>query len=62
MAYNLVIPKEMLSDIYKLREAKHVSSIRSFILIAVEEQLDRYRTELQEIEEKMSEQNQHSKK
>jgi len=62
MAYSLVIPKEFVSSMYKLREAGFIKSIRHFMLIAVEEKLDRYKEQLQQIEEKMSEQNQHSKK
>ena len=51
MAYSLVIPKEFVSSMYKLREAGFIKSIRHFMLIAVEEKLDRYKEQLQQIEE-----------
>jgi len=51
MAYSLVIPKEMISDIYKLREAEITKSIRAFILVAIQDRIEFWSDELKEIEE-----------
>lgn len=51
MAYSLVLPKEMINKIYKLREAKITKSIRAFLLVAIQDRIEFWSDELKEIEE-----------
>ena len=39
MTYTFIVPPELVSEIYKLREAGKTKSIRNFIITAIEEKL-----------------------
>ena len=39
MTYSFIVPPELVSEIYKLREAGEAKSIRNFIIVAIEEKL-----------------------